>query len=374
MTALSLEEAVLGAVRILYPQFSATDEHPHLDFADAFDIAIKQSYAGKEGKSLLYRNAGFFVDWAEKKDIRLWEQLRQDLIHEYIQHLIARGLAAKTIKSYLEPVRAAGKRVVAVYPNYYNDPCYGVRIPRNIGAAKTVKEKIGKRGLSIKEIILLYEHLLDQKCHESVSIATLLCGLMGVRVREAIFLTWQNVDLEHGFIRIEEEVGHQTKTAESVRMIPIPSFLVDQLSNLPQCTGRVVPLSSKRNGQPVSSRPDNLIGQRFSGLMKQWKPERYVPLSDLRNTLLNTSRRNPLWPEHLVEQYVGHVDSSVTGKYYQSTDPIELFDHFQNGIIPLLNSEIEKALVGTKWHKNGKNPEVASPGFQAQIIEISDVS
>ena len=79
-------------------------------------------------------------------------------------------------------------------------------------------------------------------------------------------------------------------------------------------------------------------------------------------------------PERLIEQYFGHVDSSVTGKHYQSTDPVELFDLFQDGIIPLLNSEIEKALIGTKWQKNGRNPEVASPGFGAQIIDWSEVS
>ncbi len=79
-------------------------------------------------------------------------------------------------------------------------------------------------------------------------------------------------------------------------------------------------------------------------------------------------------PERLIEQYFGHVDSSVTGKHYQSTDPIELFDLFQNGIIPLLNSEIEKALEGTKWQQNGRNPEGQSPGFGAQIIDLSAVS
>jgi len=108
-------------------------------------------------------------------------------------------------------------------------------------------------------------------------------------------------------------------------------------------------------------------------LAKKWKPERYVPMSNLRNTLLNTARRNPSWPERLVEQYIGHADPSVTGKHYQSNDPVELFDLFQNGIIPLLNSEIESALEGTKWQQNGKNPEVASPGFRAQIIEITDL-
>lgn len=99
-----------------------------------------------------------------------------------------------------------------------------------------------------------------------------------------------------------------------------------------------------------------------------------MPLSDLRNTLMNTARRNPSWPERLVEQYVGHVDSSVTGKHYQSTDPIELFDLFQNGIIPLLNEEIEKALEGTKWQQNGRNPEGKAPGFGAQVIDLSEVS
>ncbi|MEQ8819908.1 MAG: hypothetical protein RLY93_06655 [Sumerlaeia bacterium] len=49
---------------------------------------------------------------------------------------------------------------------------------------------------------------------------------------------------------------------------------------------------------------------------------------------------------------------------------MELFDLFQNGIIPLLNSEIESALAGTKWQQNGRNPEFAAPGSQAQIIEI----
>ncbi len=64
----------------------------------------------------------------------------------------------------------------------------------------------------------------------------------------------------------------------------------------------------------------------------------------------------------------------MSGKRCQSTDPVELFDLFKNGIIPLLNEKIEKALKGTKWQKNGKNPEVEAPGFKAQIIDLSDVS
>lgn len=374
VTALSLEEAVLAATRVLYPADFAQGEHPHLDLAEALDLAIKQSYAGHEGKALLYRNAGFFVEWAEKRDIRLWEQVRLDVVHEYAQHLIGKGLAAKTIKGYLEPIKAAGKRVVAVYPDHYKDPCYAFRVPRQIGAPKTVAEKVGKRGLTISEVISLYDHLVDQKWSESVAVATLLCGVIGMRVREAIYLTWANVDLDAGSMRIEEEEGHQVKTAESVRLIPLPAFVVDRLRDLPRDDARVIPLASERPGQPVSTRPDNLIGQRFTPLAKKWKPERYVPLSDLRNTLLNVARRNPAWSERLVEQYVGHADPSVTGKHYQSTDPIELFDLFKQHVIPLLDEEIEKALEGTRWHKNGKNPEGLAPGFGAQIVEISELA
>src|SRR5690606_20067894 len=102
-----------------------------------------------------------------------------------------------------EPVRAAGKRVVAVHPDHYRDPCYGVRVPRKIGAATKVKDKIPKRALSIKEVILLAEYLETQKYAECLVPATLLCGLLGCHVREVIFLTWKNVDLGRGIISVE---------------------------------------------------------------------------------------------------------------------------------------------------------------------------
>jgi integrase len=374
VAALNLEEAVLAAARILYPADYVTNDHPHLDLAEAFDLAIKQSYAGAEGKALLYRNAGFFVEWADKRDIRLWEQVRLDVVHEYAQYLIGKGLAAKTIKGYLEPIKAAGKRVLAVYPDHYRDPCYAFRLPRRIGAPKTVAEKVGRRGLTIREVIQLADYLSTDKYAECLVPTVLMCGLLGCHVREVVYLTWDKLDLKAGILKVEEEIGHEAKTPECVRLIPLPKFLVDRLKEVPRNGDRVITLVSERRGRPKSSRPDNLIGQRYSDRAIKWKPERYVPLSDLRNTLINVARRNPVWSERLTEQYVGHADPSVSGKHYQSTDPIELFDLFQNGIIPLLNSEIEKALEGTKWQQNGRNPEGLAPGFGAQIIEIGAVS
>jgi hypothetical protein len=41
---------------------------------------------------------------------------------------------------------------------------------------------------------------------------------------------------------------------------------------------------------------------------------------------MTCQRFTPLSKKWTPGQYVGHVDSSVTGKHYQSTDPIELFD------------------------------------------------
>ncbi|MGF1574224.1 MAG: tyrosine-type recombinase/integrase, partial [Sumerlaeia bacterium] len=371
LTALSLEEAVLGAARILYPQDSVDHHHPHLDLAEAFNLAIKQSYAGAEGKALLYRNAGYFLEWAEKREIYLWEQVRLDHVHEYAQFLIAKRLSCKTIKGYLEPVKATGKRVVAVYPDYYKDPCYAFRLPRRIGAPKTVDEKIGKRSLTIREVILLYEHLMAKKGKSSLSIIVLLCGLLGIRVREALFLSWKNVNLDGSNLRIEEEQEHLAKTVESVRLIPLPAFVLDELRKVRRKGSKVIDLGSLRNR---SSDLDDAVGKRYMRTARKWNPERYVCLSDLRNTLLNTARRNASWPVHLVEQYVGHVDSNVTGKHYQSTDPLELFGLFKNKVIPLLDEEIKQSLEGTKWQQNACNNAVNQTLYHAQIIDISDLT
>ncbi|CAN5454694.1 hypothetical protein BH09SUM1_BH09SUM1_19150 [soil metagenome] len=153
-------------------------------------------------------------------------------------------------------------------------------------------------------------------------------------------------------------------------MIPLPRFVVEELRRHPHGDRRVIQLFSQGVSGRTTKRPDNLIGQRYTPLAQSWNVQRCVPLSDLRNTLLNTARRNHAWPVRLVEQFVGHVDSSVTGKHYQSDEPEELFLLFKNGIMPLLNDEIEKAIRGTKWPKNGTKSGVFDSSNTARIVNI----
>jgi integrase len=117
-------------------------------------------------------------------------------------------------------------------------------------------------------------------CPPHVQPVVMMAYYMGMRKSEIINLTWQEVDLRKGFIRLSAE---RTKTDQS-RVIPIHPLVRGIFENLPRGlhTGRVF----LRNGQPFDD-----FKHSFSTACEDAGIQDFV-FHDLRHCALNNLRRS----------------------------------------------------------------------------------
>lgn len=142
------------------------------------------------------------------------------------------GLSEKTIKDLYVILKNIFHYAEEIYS--IENPCKNIKI-------KTYKKEITV--LSEEERNYYTKYLLDNSNHENIGI--LISMYMGLRLGEVCSLKWKNIDLYHNQLKVESTVyrikttGEKMKTKlvidspksiSSVRIVPIPDFLVKQLS------------------------------------------------------------------------------------------------------------------------------------------------
>ncbi|MDK2973502.1 MAG: Phage integrase family [Candidatus Sumerlaeota bacterium] len=354
----SLEDAILQAASVLYDDHrlgSRPNDHPHLSIEEALSQALRCSQCGDER----------------------WEDLRLSHVVEYVGNLRDRGLKQNTIKRYLEPVRETSLRMAEMYPEHYRHALAAFKLRKDAGRSGHYDESEGTRALTIAEVVSFYNWLEDHPHASSLQLAVLLCGLMGLRLREAIFLTWGNIDLIGGTITIQDEPGHRVKNGYSIRRLPMPLLVTDHLRGLVGGCGsdRVLSLVSQRIEMRTSTRPDNLLGQRLRSSLLRWDSDRGdLPGNDLRNTLQDAALKDQTrWNVYLVDRYVGHAPRSIMERHYADNQRGRLVDAFREKVVPLIDEAVDEALgrpKRTDLAQKGQTPEVEAPGPEAQIFEI----
>jgi len=143
---------------------------------------------------------------------------------------------------------------------------------------------------------------------------------MGMRRSEIVYLTWSEVDLKKGFVRLPAE---RTKT-DSSRIIPLHPEVRATLEKLPRGlhTNRVF----LRNGQPFDE-----IKHSFQSSCRKAKIENFI-FHDLRHCALNNLRKagNDFFQ---IMAMSGHKTISVFKRY---------------------NLVTEEELAGIKWPEEGR--------------------
>lgn len=127
-----LAEAVHQGANVLFGT-TLDPSHPQLDLATAFSKGIASGGGSKEHKADLHQFAGYFCDWAERRGMVLWQEIRFEHVRDYIQASLDRGLKAKTVSHYLEPVRSTSRFLAANWPDHYRDICSTIRLAPNSG-------------------------------------------------------------------------------------------------------------------------------------------------------------------------------------------------------------------------------------------------
>jgi integrase len=142
----------------------------------------------------------------------------------------------------------------------------------------------------------------------------------GVRVGEALQITWEQVNLDVRLIRLEDD---QTKNAEA-RIVPLPSQLVDMLRQISPKAGKVFDGTNLRNewqmacdrcslGKRETIKPeDGYVWYKYSLLL----------IHDLRRSAVR-NLVNAGVPERVAMKISGHKTRAVFHRYHiASTDDV----------------------------------------------------
>lgn len=164
----------------------------------------------------------------------------------------------------------------------------------------------------------LEQYLLHNLTNTNLGI--LLCLFTGLRVGELCGLTWGDIDFENGTLSVKRTVQRinkrgsseviigSPKSRTSVRVVPIPQFLLDLLLQKRK-SNKIFLVSG--TGKPTEPRT---VQYRFKAVLKACQL-RSVPFHLLRHTYATVCIANGFDPKTLSE-LLGHADASITLNRY----------------------------------------------------------
>ncbi len=216
------------------------------------------------------------------------------MTERYRIQLVQRGLSNPTINKNLRELKASLAR--AVERNYI----------RQRPVIKMLREKRRiLRTLSIDEKKKLINACPDQQWKTFVYLAM----TTGMRRKELVSLTWENVDLERRTIEIINSKGHD-------RVAPLVSSAVDMLGKLRQTGARIGgPMFVRDDGVPYFLR---MASSDFGCIVKA-AGIRHCTLHDLRRTFCTDLARGGV-NQVICQALAGHVSGETTAKFYQAVD------------------------------------------------------
>ena len=154
----------------------------------------------------------------------------------------------------------------------------------------------------------------------ATNIAVLLCMFSGLRIGELCGLKWSDVDFDNGTISVSrtvqrinkggrsEVVVGTPKSKSSVRIVPVPKFIVDIMKQNKKADGFYL-ISGKV--KPVEPRT---MQYRFKSILKACGV-RDVNFHLLRHTYATVCIEQGFDPQTLSE-LLGHADASITLNRY----------------------------------------------------------
>ena len=230
------------------------------------------------------------------------KQINKDIINDFTEKLLNKGLAPKTIKDILIILQQVLKYV-------------GITI--DITMPKVKKKEIQ---ILTKEDQLSLETYISKNINED-NFGMFLCLYTGLRIGELCALKWKNIDLDNNIIKVEKTLirvknfdkSIKTKTkvilddpksTSSKRNIPIPNFIISILKNL------------KKNdddffltGKSVFIEPRSYTNH-YKKVMKLLNIDKYN-FHALRHTFATRCIENGCDPKSLSE-ILGHSNVKIT--------------------------------------------------------------
>jgi len=250
------------------------------------------------------------------------------MVQSFLSAKLASGLAWKTVKhlrTVFGTVMGAAEMAELIAAN----PVRKTRFPRR----GPVKERADIAPEKIRE-------LLEALPEPSKSLAWLLV-LTGLRIGELLALSWRNVDLERGVLRVTQSVyeGHfdEPKSARSRRSVPLGTRAIEILSARKSAAANPEALVfATRTGTPFCRH--NLVNQQLKptcrklglvGVSWHWLRHANATLLDAVGTPLGT-----------VQALLGHSSAEITRDIYLHSIPADARSAVE---------KLENLLIGPKW-------------------------
>jgi len=160
-----------------------------------------------------------------------------------------------------------------------------------------------------------------QQCTPRRRAEIAMLAFAGMRSGEAQGLKRMKVDLREGWLDVEDQVEGPTKTAGSVRAVPIHPRLLEVLRALPKHDHELFFTSEPSGKYPEGGRPINT--KRLNEYFKA-----AAARADIHGFTCHSLRHffkmfciNAGVPREMVDRWQGHRDGSVSGRYYHVHDP-----------------------------------------------------
>lgn len=301
----SLEAAVKRAPIVMGWKGMQLVDLERFTLAEAFNATLRASRRSESSRGDWAVAVRRFMVWLGENSPRVlyWDLVSRDAVRTYLEELEGKGLAANSRRLAVQPLIQTSRFMTRERgaPNDLSDLSPGAVLA-------TPTESV----FLVDLVSLLEWQRVYRPDHE---VGTALCGLAGLRVSEALGLTWDRVDLEEGLVQIV-----RGKNEYSDRTIPVAGRVVDALKRARTAIARprgIIDLYGhvvlNGDGEPFEGTMP--YRKRFIRGRKQWNPRLTWSPKDLRKCLPTFGAMEGFWSP-VCEQYIGHAAKGVTAKYY----------------------------------------------------------
>lgn len=271
-------------------------------------------------------------------------QITFDDIQSMVNELKKQNLSYSTIKKAYEAINGCFKYAL-IKGDVSKNPCIGVTLPKNLkhqdGDIKFYTE--GQIKLLLEQSTIKYSNGRD-KYRLGYGIQFLL--YTGLRIGEALALTWEDVDFQNKTITINKNlkqvknrddneqgnykiiIQNTTKTSSGSRIVPLNNKSIEALNHFKEITGKYKYVFSTETGNNVSGRTYDTM---FRKIQENCKFKEIYGVHALRHTFASLLFKKGV-DVKTVSEILGHKDVSVTYNTYihliqeQKMNAISLLD------------------------------------------------